>query len=105
MGSGVDEDPTQKTVYPYLTWAFPPRMLGSAWYPEQWAESRWDADLGLMQKAGFRMVRIGEFAWSSLEPEEGRFSLDWLERAIAAAGAHGLVVVLGTPTDAPPAWL
>ncbi len=83
----------------------PPLMLGSAWYPEQWPESRWDADLALMEQAGFRMVRVGEFAWSSLEPEEGRYALDWLERAIAAAGAHHLVVVLGTPTDAPPAWL
>ncbi len=83
----------------------PPLMLGSAWYPEQWPEARWDADLALMQAAGLRMVRIGEFAWSSLEPEEGRYTLDWMERAIAAADAHHLVVVLGTPTDAPPAWL
>ncbi len=83
----------------------PPLMLGSAWYPEQWAESRWDADLALMQKAGCNMVRIGEFAWSSLEPSEGRYTLDWMDRAIAAAAKHGMVVVLGTPTDAPPAWL
>jgi beta-galactosidase len=83
----------------------PPLMLGSAWYPEQWPEVRWDADLALMEAAGLRMVRIGEFAWSSLEPEEGRYTLDWLDRAIAAAAAHHLVVVLGTPTDAPPAWL
>ena len=83
----------------------PPLMLGAAWYPEQWPETRWDADLSLMQAAGLRMVRIGEFAWSSLEPEEGRYTLDWLDRAVAAAAAHHLVVVLGTPTDAPPAWL
>ena len=85
--------------------AIPPLMLGSAWYPEQWPESRWETDLALMEQAGFRMVRVGEFAWSSLEPREGKYSLDWLERAINAAGAHQLVVVLGTPTDAPPAWL
>ncbi|HTT57411.1 MAG TPA: beta-galactosidase, partial [Opitutaceae bacterium] len=83
----------------------PPLMLGSAWYPEQWPESRWDADLALMQAAGLRMVRVGEFAWSSLEPEEGHFTLDWLHRAIAAAAAHHIFVVIGTPTDAPPAWL
>jgi beta-galactosidase len=83
----------------------PPLMLGSAWYPEQWPESRWDADLALMQEAGFHMVRIGEFAWSSLEPEEGKFTLDWMDRAITAAAARGMIVVLGTPTDAPPAWL
>lgn len=82
-----------------------PLLLGSAWYPEQWPESRWDADLALMDAAGMHLARIGEFAWSSMEPEEGRYTLDWLERAIAAAARHHVVVVLGTPTDAPPAWL
>ena len=83
----------------------PPLLLGSAWYPEQWPEARWDADLALMEQAGLRMVRVGEFAWSSLEPEEGHFTLDWLDRAITAAAAHHIFVVIGTPTDAPPAWL
>jgi beta-galactosidase len=83
----------------------PPLMLGSAWYPEQWTESQWDADLALMQKAGFNMVRIGEFAWSSLEPAEGKYELDWMERAVAAAARHGIVTIIGTPTDAPPAWM
>ncbi len=82
-----------------------PLMLGSSWYPEQWPEANWEKDLALMQGAGLRMVRIGEFAWSSMEPTEGHYTFDWLERAIAAAAQHHLVVVLGTPTDAPPAWL
>jgi beta-galactosidase GanA len=34
----------------------PPIMLGTAWYPEQWPESRWESDLGLMEQAGIRMV-------------------------------------------------
>jgi beta-galactosidase len=83
----------------------PELMLGSAWYPEQWPEERWERDLQLMQQAGFNMVRVGEFAWSSMEPEEGHFDLDWLERAIDLAAAHGMVTILGTPTDSPPAWL
>jgi len=83
----------------------PPLLLGTAWYPEQWPESRWDADLALMQQAGIHMVRVGEFAWSRMEPEEGHYDLDWLDRAIAAAGKHSIFVVLGTPTAAPPAWL
>lgn len=83
----------------------PPILLGAAWYPEQWPESRWDADLTLMQQAGIHMVRMGEFAWSRLEPEEGRYDLDWLERATAAAARHNISTVLGTPTAAPPAWL
>jgi beta-galactosidase len=97
--------PCLRSTPPTAPAGIPPLMLGSAWYPEQWPEARWDADLELMQKAGFTMVRLGEFAWSSLEPEEGRFELDWMERAIAAAAKRGMVTVIGTPSDAPPAWL
>ncbi len=83
----------------------PPIMLGTAWYPEQWPESRWNADLTLMQQAGIHMVRVGEFAWSQMEPSEGRYDLDWLDRAVAATAKHGIFTVIGTPTAAPPAWL
>jgi beta-galactosidase len=83
----------------------PPILLGTAWYPEQWPESRWEADLTLMQQAGIHMVRVGEFAWSRMEPAEGQYDLDWLDRSIAAAGKHGIYTVVGTPTAAPPAWL
>lgn len=86
--------------------ATPPALyLGTAWYPEQWPESRWDADLALMQAAHIRFVRVGEFAWSRFEPSEGHYDLDWLDRAIRAAQRHHIAVVLGTPSAAPPAWL
>jgi len=80
-------------------------LLGAAWYPEQWPEARWDADLALMEAAHINMVRIGEFAWSRMEPSEGHYDLDWIERAIRNAERHHIAVVLGTPTAAPPAWL
>jgi len=80
-------------------------LLGTAWYPEQWPEARWEADLKLMEEAGIRMVRITEFAWSSMEPREGQYNFGWLDRAIALAAKHHIVVVLGTPTATPPAWL
>ncbi len=83
----------------------PPLLMGAAWYPEQWPESRWETDLELMQKAHLHMVRLGEYSWSRIEPEEGRYDLDWLERAVNLAGKHGIFVVIGTPSQAPPAWL
>ncbi len=77
----------------------PSLVLGTAWYPEQWPESRWEADLTLMQKAGIHMVRVGEFAWSRMEPTEGQYDLDWLEgRAIAAAASTESTPWSGTPT-------
>ena len=80
-------------------------LLGVAWYPEQWPESRWEEDLRLMESANIKVVRIAEFAWSRMEPSEGKFDLDWLDRAISLAAKHHIVSVLGTPTAAPPAWL
>jgi beta-galactosidase len=83
----------------------PPLLLGAAWYPEQWPESRWDADLALMEAAHIHFVRVAEFAWSTMEPSEGNFQLDWLDRAVRAAERHHIAVVIGTPSAAPPAWL
>jgi len=83
----------------------PPLLLGAAWYPEQWPQARWEHDLALMEAAHINLVRIGEFAWSRMEPREGQYDFAWLDQAIAAAARHHMVVVLGTPTAAPPAWL
>jgi len=79
--------------------------LGVAYYPEQWPRERWRVDAGMMAEAGLSVARIGEFAWSLLEPEAGRFDLDWLEDSIGVLADAGLDVILGTPTAAPPAWL
>ncbi|WP_233581382.1 beta-galactosidase [Acidipila sp. EB88] len=91
----------QATQYP----GAPPVLLGAAWYPEQWPESQWEPDLARMEAAHIHLVRVGEFAWSTMEPTEGNWQWQWLDRAIAAAAKHHIVVVLGTPTAAPPAWL
>lgn len=85
--------------------AAPNLAFGAAWYPEQWSESQWAHDLSLMRRARMNVVRIGEFAWSTMEPSEGTFRFGWMDRAIEAAVQHGFAVVLGTPTAAPPAWL
>ena len=82
-----------------------PLELGASWYPEQWPESRWDADLTLMEQAHIHFARVGEFAWSTMEPSEGVYHFDWLERAIRLAEKHHIAIVIGTPTAAPPAWL
>ena len=82
-----------------------PVLLGAAWYPEQWPETQWDPDLERMEACHIHLVRVGEFAWSTIEPEEGKYDFTWLDHAIEKATRHHIVVVLGTPTAAPPAWL
>jgi beta-galactosidase len=80
-------------------------LFGVDYYPEQWDEERWPIDAALMQQAGVNTVRLAEFAWSKLEPEEGVFDFAWLDRAIEIVSQRGIRVILGTPTAAPPAWL
>jgi len=79
--------------------------FGVAYYPEHWSEDRWHEDARLIRQAGMDIVRVGEFAWSSMEPRRGQYDLDWLERAINICGDEGLKVIVGTPTAAPPLWL
>lgn len=81
------------------------RALGVCYYPEHWPEEMWTNDAARMAGLGLAYVRIGEFAWSRLEPKRGDMRFDWLERAIDALHAAGLRVVLGTPTATPPKWL
>ncbi|NNE54347.1 MAG: beta-galactosidase [Sulfitobacter sp.] len=81
------------------------RALGVCYYPEHWPEEMWAQDAVNMVEAGISWVRIGEFAWSRLEPKEGLFEFDWLDRAIATLADAGLKVVLGTPSATPPRWM
>lgn len=79
--------------------------IGVCYYPEHWPEEMWADDARRMREIGITRVRIGEFSWSRLEPEPGRYELDWLQRAINCLHEAGLVVILGTPTATPPKWL
>ena len=90
-------------------------FFGADYYPEHWVfpyagtadnpEGAWEHDAALMAKAGINVVRIGEFSWGLCEPEEGRYDFLWLRRVMDIMGRHGIKVVVGTPTAAPPLWL
>ena len=80
-------------------------MLGVCYYPEHWDEKIWSDDARRMREMGIVFVRIGEFAWSRLEPKRGAYDFAWLDRAMDVLGKAGLKIVLGTPTATPPKWL
>lgn len=79
--------------------------LGVCYYPEQWPEPLWESDMSRMREMGLSVIRVAEFAWSMMEPEEGRFEWDFWDRVLNLADLHDLRVILGTPTATPPAWL
>src|SRR6185436_1752930 len=80
-------------------------MLGVCYYPEHWPETMWADDARRMADLGLRYVRIGEFAWSAVEPRPDQFDWGWLDRAVKTLGDAGLKIVMGTPTATPPKWL
>lgn len=79
--------------------------LGVCYYPEHWPEQWWRDDARRMRQLGITFVRIGEFAWSRIEPQRDQFEWEWLDRAMKVLGDAGLKIVLGTPTATPPKWL
>ncbi|WP_328352700.1 beta-galactosidase [Streptomyces sp. NBC_00445] len=91
----------------------PARVLfGAAYYHEYWppygseqAEEQLKNDLDLMTEAHFTVIRVGESVWSTWEPENDVFDLDWLQPVLDGAHERGISVILGTPTYAVPPWL
>ena len=80
-------------------------LYGGDYNPEQWPESVWPEDVKLMQDAGVNLVSLGIFSWAKIEPREGEFHFDWLDRIINLLHAGGIRVDLATATAAPPPWM
>ena len=84
------------------------RLLhGGDYNPDQWLEypEVFEEDVRLMKEANVNCVSLGIFAWAVLEPEEGRYELDWMDHIITRLGEEGIQVVLATPSGAMPNWL
>ena len=82
-------------------------LHGGDYNPEQWLD-RPDIlaqDIELMKKARVNTVTLGVFSWSTLEPQEGVYTLDWLADIIHNLYANGIRTILATPSAARPAWL
>jgi beta-galactosidase len=86
-------------------WRAGPR-LGTAYYNEYLPDpERLETDLRLMTDAGITCIRVGESVWSTWEPRDGEFDVEWMTPILDAAEGHGIRVILGTPTYAVPPWL
>ena len=78
---------------------------GACFYPELWDEDVLDEDIWMMKRAGINVVRIGEFAWSRMEPEEGRIDVGFFAGVIRKLHDNKIETVMCTPTATPPIWL
>ena len=80
---------------------------GGDYNPDQWLEypEILEEDIRLMKKAHVNTVSLGIFAWAKLEPEEGVYDFEWMEKIINHLYENGIYVFLATPSGARPHWL
>ena len=90
---------------PLLGKRLPHLLYGGDYSPDQWPEEVWPEDVRLMREAGVNLVSLGIFAWSRLEPKEGKFDFEWLDRIMNLLHEGGVSVDLATATASPPPWL
>ena len=80
---------------------------GGDYNPDQWINTPeiWDEDMRLMNLAHVNSATVGIFSWSMLEPEEGVYNFEWLDKILDKLHENGKDVILATPSGARPAWL
>jgi beta-galactosidase len=82
-------------------------LHGGDYNPDQWLRQPeiLEEDFRLMKVSGCNTFSVGIFAWSRLEPEEGSFDFDWLDRLMDRMAQEGNNVLLATPSGARPLWM
>jgi len=78
---------------------------GACFYPELWSEETLREDIRLMKETGINLVRVGEFWWSKIEPNEGEYNLAYITGLLDLFHEHGIDVAMCTPTPTPPIWV
>ena len=91
--------------YPPINPKCPHFLHGGDYNPDQWPEEVWAEDMRLMKLAHCNAMSVGIFAWTRLEPEEGRFDFGWLDKIMDLLAENDAYAVLATPSGARPAWM
>ena len=93
--------------YPPISERVPRMLHGADYNPEQWQHypEVLAEDIRLMKLAKCNVMSVGIFSWVSLEPEEGVFTFEWLDRILDSFAKNGIYAFLATPSGARPAWM
>ncbi|GIO36641.1 beta-galactosidase GanA [Paenibacillus antibioticophila] len=92
-----------KTIHPRVKGL----LHGGDYNPDQWLDSPdvIDEDFRLMELAHANTFSVNIFGWSAIEPKEGVYRLEWLDRIMDRIAERGGHAILATPSGARPAWL
>lgn len=82
-------------------------LYGGDYNPEQWLDQPeiLKQDLELMKKAKINTVTLGTFSWASIEPREGEYHFEWLDKIFDDVYQMGGHVILATPSGGRPQWM
>lgn len=82
-------------------------LHGGDYNPDQWLNypEVLKEDVRLMKLAHCNTVSINIFGWSAIEPEEGKYTFEWLDKIMDDMAANNINVILATPSGARPAWM
>ncbi|MBS1705996.1 MAG: beta-galactosidase [Armatimonadetes bacterium] len=80
-------------------------FVGTCYQPIDRTPEQIKADIAIMRKAGFNVVRMGDLSWDSFEPAEEKFEFGWSDRILDQMHEAGIRVVLDIPGSPAPIWL
>jgi beta-galactosidase len=80
-------------------------FVGACYQPVDRSPKEIHADIAIMKKAGFNVVRMGDLSWDSFEPSEGKFDFAWFDAVMDEMRANGIRVILDIPGLPAPVWL
>lgn len=78
--------------YPPISERVPRMLHGADYNPEQWQHypEVLAEDIRLMKLAKCNVMSVGIFSWVSLEPEEGVFTFEWMDRILDSFAENGI---------------
>ena len=82
-------------------------LHGGDYNPDQWLDypEVLNEDVRLLKLAHCNCVSINIFGWSAIEPHEGEYTFEWLDKVMDDMASAGVHVILSTPSGARPAWM
>lgn len=79
--------------------------IGANYQPVDRSPEEIHADIALMKKAGFTVVRMGDLSWDYFQPAEGVFTFEKFDKVLAEMHANGIKVIVDIPGQPAPMWL
>ncbi len=91
----------------YISDKFKMMIHGADYNPDHWLDSPeiLAEDMRLMKLSHSNEMTVGIFAWTKLEPQEGVFDFEWLDKIFDDVYKNGGRIILATPSAAKPAWM